>query len=231
MYFLRGERIGAATRDVPLTRAVARAAMNALLEGPDATERAAGLSTAIPAGTELLDLDVSARVATVDLSRDFERGGGSASMRARVAQAVYTLTQFPTVERIAFRIDGRPVAAIGGEGIVVDAPVGRAAFEDVTPPILVEWPGPGDTVPVPLPVRGTANTFEATLFLRVVDATGRTLIDQLVTATSGSGTRGTFSGALDVAADGPATLVAYERSAEDGAMIHVVRIPIRVSRG
>ena len=231
VYFLRGEHIGASTRRLAQTQAVARAALTELLGGPDAAERAAGLTTAIPSGTRVLDVDIGGGVATVDLSGAFERGGGSASMLARVAQVVHTLTQFSTVERVAFRIDGRPVDAIGGEGVTVDPPVTRADFEAVAPPILVESPGPGDSVTVPISVRGTANTFEATLFVRVVDASGNTLVDQLITATSGSGTRGTFSAALDVDGSGPATIVAYERSAENGEMTHIVRIPIRLSGG
>ena len=54
-------------------------------------------------------------------------------MRLRVAQVVYTLTQFPTIQRVAFALDGTPVEAIGGEGVVVWPPVGRAAFQDLAP--------------------------------------------------------------------------------------------------
>jgi len=50
-------------------------------------------------------------------------------MLTRVAQVVYKVTQFPAVQRVAFLLDGKPVSAIGGEG-VVDPPVTRAAFPD-----------------------------------------------------------------------------------------------------
>jgi spore germination protein GerM len=49
-------------------------------------------------------------------------------MQLRVAQIVYTLTEFPIIERVRFRIDGAPVAAIGGEGVVVQPPVAREDF-------------------------------------------------------------------------------------------------------
>jgi germination protein M len=57
------------------------------------------------------------------------------------------------------------------------------------------------------------------------------LVDRFVTATSGSGTRGTFEASLAVDATtvGDAKLVAYERSAENGAEINTVTIPIRLS--
>jgi hypothetical protein len=231
VYFLRGDRIGVATREISPAAGVMAAAMRELLAGPNAQERGT-LTTAIPERTRLLGVDVDGEIATVDLTRQFELGGGSLSMQARVAQVVHTLTQFPAVIRVAFRIEGRPVEAIGGEGVIVDPAVDREDFEDLAPAILVESPGPGDTLTAPLQVRGTANTFEATLYLRVVDKSGAVLVDRFVTATSGSGTRGTFETSLpiDAATVGNAKLVAYERSAENGAEINAVTIPIRLSR-
>jgi len=230
VYFVRGDRVGVATRDVPRTQAVAAAAVRELLRGADDVERAGGLRTAIPEGTELRGVSIANGVATVDLSREFESAGGSASTLLRVAQVVHTLTQFPTVRRVAFRIEGADVAAIGGEGVVVSPPVDRGEFEDQAPAILVESVGPGDEVSSPLRVTGTANTFEATFMLRVNQG-GRTLVDRFFTATSGSGTRGTFDVTLtfarDAAGPSPGTLVAYERSAEDGSQIHTVVIPVR----
>ena len=233
VYFVRDERVGVAIRELEATEAVAAASLRALLEGPTAEERAAGLSTQVPSGTRLLGVTIADGIATIDLSEEFQSGGGSASMLARVAQVVYTATQFPTVERVAFRIEGEPVEAIGGEGVSVSPPVGRGDFEDQTPAILVESVAPGQEVSSPLRVTGTANTFEATLMLRIVDANGRELFDNFFTATSGSGTRGTFEATLtfDIETEGPGTLVAYESSAEDGSEIHVVRIPVELRRG
>ncbi len=151
-------------------------------------------------------------------------------MALRVAQVVYTLTQFPTVARVAFRLDGEPVDAIGGEGVVVSPPVDRSDFEAQTPAILVESVGPGDEVSSPLRVTGTANTFEATLNLRLVGGGGEVLYDDFATATSGTGTRGTFDVTIEFDAEGPATLVAYEHSAEDGSEINVVAIPVVLRR-
>jgi germination protein M len=111
-----GETLGVAVREVPETVAVARAALEELLAGPTAQRPRSGLATEIPEGTRLNDVAVADGVATVDLSPEFESGGGSLSMQLRVAQVVYTLTRFPSVESVAFMIDGQPVEAIGGEG-------------------------------------------------------------------------------------------------------------------
>jgi hypothetical protein len=232
VYFVRDEKLGVGARQAE-GQAVARAAVEALLEGPSDEERGAGLTTEIPEGTELLDLAVADGTATVDLSGAFDDGGGSASMQARVAQVVATLTQFPTVERVAFRLDGEAVEAIGGEGVAVDPPLGREDIEAQTPAILVESPAVGETVSSPLRIRGTANTFEATFRVSVVAADGSTLYDSFVTATSGSGVRGTFDETLTLegGTPGPVTLTVWEDnqgSGEGGTppKLHVVEIPL-----
>ena len=232
VYFLRGEKLGVGARQAE-GEAVARAALEALLEGPSDEEREAGLTTEIPDGTELLDLAVADGTATVDLTGTFEDGGGSASMQARVAQVVATLTQFPTIERVAFRLDGEPVTAIGGEGVAVDPPLGRQDIEAQTPAILVESPAVGETVSSPLTLRGTANTFEATFRVSVTAADGSTLYDSFVTATSGSGERGTFDEtfALEGATAGPVTLTVWEDNQSSGEggtppRMNVVEIPL-----
>jgi hypothetical protein len=227
VYFLRGERVSPVRRTIAATRAVARAALTELLAGPTEEEVASGLTSTIPAGTTLRDVGVSGGVATVDLDGTFDDGGGSASMLGRVAQVVATLTRFPTVDRVAFRIDGRPVQAIGGEGVVVDPPIGRGAIEEQTPQILVESPLPGDTVTSPIRLRGTANVFEATVSIDVTDEMGKVVLRTFTTATSGTGTRGTFDTTLALPGrNGRVTVVAYESSAEDGRPLHVVEVPL-----
>ncbi len=229
VYFLRGEKLGVAAREVE-GPAVGRAAVEALLGGPAAGE---ALETAIPDGTTLLDLSLTRGTATVDLSGAFDDGGGSASMQARVAQVVATLTQFPAIERVAFRLDGDPVTAIGGEGVAVDPPLGRGEIEAQTPAILVESPATGETVSAPIRIRGTANTFEANFRVSVTAADGRVLLDSFVTATSGSGERGTFDAslALEGAEPGPVTLTVWEDNASSGEggtppRLNVVEIPL-----
>ena len=227
VYFLRGEKVSPVRRTIAATPAVARAALTELLAGPTAEEVASGLTSAVPAGTRLHDVSISGGVATVDLDGTFDDGGGSASMLGRVAQVVATLTRFPTVDRVAFRIDGRPVEAIGGEGVVVDPPIGRGAIEEQTPQILVESPLPGDTVTSPIRLRGTANVFEATVSIDVKDETGKVVLRTFTTATSGTGTRGTFDTTLALAGrEGKVIVVTYESSAKDGRPLHVVEVPL-----
>lgn len=230
VYFLRDGKVSPVRRTIEATPAVARAALTELLEGPTDEEAASGLSSAIPVGTTLRDVSLADGVATVDLDGTFDDGGGSASMLGRVAQVVATLTRFPTIERVAFRIDGTPVEAIGGEGVVVAPPLGRPAIEEQTPQILVESPLPGETVRSPIRLRGTANVFEATVSIDVRDANGKLLKRTFTTATSGTGTRGTFDTELALDGhEGQVTVVAYESSAEDGSPLHVVELPLELA--
>ena len=231
VYFLRDGKVSPVRRTVAATPAVARAAVTALLEGPTDEEAGDGLTSAIPAGTRLRDIALADGIATVDLDGRFDDGAGSASMLGRVAQVVATLTRFPTIDRVAFRIDGEPVESIGGEGVVVHPPVGRAAIEGQTPQILVESPLPGDAVRSPIRLRGTANVFEATVSLDVRDANGKLLERTFTTATSGNGTRATFDTELALPdREGHVTVVAYEASAKDGTPLHVVRLPLELVR-
>jgi hypothetical protein len=85
----------------------------------------------------------------------------------------------------------------------------------------------------PLRVTGTANTFEATFNYELTDTDGRIVDENFVTATSGSGERGTFDFTTDpftVPFDGVGSLIVFELSAEDGSRIHLVEIPVRMTR-
>ena len=163
-----------ALSEVPATKAVATAAMTALLEGPGPLRDAAQtISTAIPPGTKLLGITIADGVATVDLSGEFESGGGSASVfSAASARSSNTLTQFPTVSAVTFRVDGRPVDVFSSEGVIVDHPLTRSDFEDQLPAIFVDRPAWGASLGNPARVAGTANVFEAQFRVAIVGADG-----------------------------------------------------------
>jgi hypothetical protein len=205
--------------------------MQGLLAGPTEEEQRLGFSSAIPAGTELLGVSIDDRIATVDLSARFGTGGGSASMMGRVAQVVFTLTQFPTVDAVLFELDGEPVTALGGEGLLLGEPQTRADWEALAPAILVESPLPFDQVTSPLEIRGTANTFEAAFRVNVLDGDGLIVYDEPAMATSGTGTRGTFdvTATFEVPRAGMGAVILWEVSAKDGSQINLVEVPVGVS--
>jgi germination protein M len=128
VWFARRDRLLAVRRTLRPTSAVATAAVTELLRGPTRSERAAGVGTAVPAATRLLGISIHGDVATVDLSSEFQAGGSSRALKLRLGQVVYTLTQFPTVRAVRFRLDGTPIDVVTSGGAVVARPVGRPAY-------------------------------------------------------------------------------------------------------
>lgn len=231
MHTVGGDQyIVAAHRTLPATNAAAATAVATLLAGPNAAERDAGYVTFIPAGTRLLGLVVDHGIATVDLSRTYESGEDTFSMTARLGQVVYTLTQFPAIKGVRFELDGASVSVFGAPGIAIDAPQGRADYEDITPPILIESPALGDTVRSPLLVTGTANVFEAQFVVELFDDAGHMLFQRSINATSGTGTRGAFSVSIafsTTATEG--TLLALDVEGSSATPVFVARVPLALA--
>lgn len=86
----------------------------------------------------------------------------------------------------------------------------------------------GDEIASPVTVAGTADVFEATVSIRIVDGTGGELASTFTTATCGSGCRGAYSTDvfffIDQRQNG--TIEVFESSAEDGSRLHLVSIPV-----
>ncbi len=228
-YFLREEKVGPVAVSVSGS-GVAAGAMIALLQGPGPAERDLGFTTTIPAGTRLLGVRIVDRVATVDLSAEFTSGGGSASMMGRVAQVVFTLTQFPTVSSVLFETDGAPLTTLGGEGLLIGDPQTRDDWEGQSPAILVESPLPFQRVSSPLRISGTANTFEAVFRINITDGEGLIVYDEVAMATSGTGTRGTFdvTARFEVPRPGLGSVIVFVNSPKDGSPVNIVEIPVTV---
>jgi hypothetical protein len=204
LYFLRDGKVAPVARGV-VGDDLAAAAVEELVKGPGTDE---GLDTAIPSSTEPGAVEINGDLAVVGVRPEPKEAVAR-------AQIVYTLTAIPTIKRVSFG---------GGEA------VGRKAFEDQTPPILVESPLPDETVEPGFDVKGTANTFEATFNYELKDASGKVLNKDFVTATSGSGTRGTFlfTVAYEVEKPQDGKLLVFELSAEDGSRIHESEIPLHL---
>ena len=224
VFFSRDGAVASAGRAVE-PPSVARGAMEALLAGPNDLEAGIGMEATLGEGTRLLGLEVDDGVATVDLSGDFVNDT-DADLALRVAQVVFTLTQFPTVDRVSILIEGFPTSTIGVDAVPA-LEVDRSDFEEQTPAILVESPTPGATVTSPVTVSGVANTFEANVGYEVTATDGSVLDDGFTTATSGSGTRGDFT--LTIAPDpGDVTLTVFQESAEDGSRTDEYVVPLHI---
>jgi hypothetical protein len=219
VWFTRDGALFPTRRTRPVTLATSRLALTELVAGPSAVESAAGVGNGI-AGSTTFDVSISGAVATVDLPGSFY-GGGRDPARLRQAQVVYTLTRFPTVSAVGFQRDGVPAGA----------PVDRSDYADLLPAIVVTSVAIGDRVTSPITVAGTANVFEATVSIRVLDAAGNPVKTAFTTATCGSGCLGDYSTTVSYrsGAEQAGTLRVYEVSAADGSAMNVVDIPVTLA--
>jgi len=217
-------------RVVPKTTGVARASLEALLDSGSITDAYPQISSAIPPATKLLGISVKDGIATVDLSREFASGGGSASSFLRLGQVVYTLTQFSTVRSVSFQVEGQTVTTFGPEGIVLEGPQRRADFRDQLPTMFVDRPAFGAAANNPARITGSADVFEAAFRIALLDGSGKVIVDQHAMATCGAGCepRGTFDVTLqyDVPKAQWGTLRVYYGSAKDGSPQDIRDYPV-----
>ncbi len=107
LYFLEvvdgQEEIVEVTREIPLTIAPARTAIEELLKGPLSDE----LSTSIKEGTELLGINLADGVVTVDFSKELDEGvAGSAWVTSIRNKIERTLLQFEEIEEVIIWVEG-----------------------------------------------------------------------------------------------------------------------------
>jgi spore germination protein GerM len=231
VWFANADGLFVTYRTEPATPRVGTAALESLLEGPDSFEEDYGLHTAIPDGTQLLGLEIDGSIARVDLTSEFESGGGSLSMQTRLAQVVYTITQFPTVKGVVFSLDGEPIDVLGGEGVLLDHPLTRRDYVDLLPAILVTAPALTASVESPVFIRGSANVFEANVGIQILDEDGNVLVETFTTATCGTGCRGTYRTRVRYEVDHAqqGTIVVHDDDAAGtGTFPNEVRIPVRL---
>jgi hypothetical protein len=229
VWFTRDGKLFSTARTIPATPGVGHAALDLMLTGPSAAESAAGLRSQIPPGTSLRGLTISSGTATVDLSSSFGSSASSSVMALRIAQTVYTLTQFPQVTGVRFELAGQGVTSIGG--VPVQAAQTRDMYAGYLPAITVQSPLIGEQVTSPVTVSGTANVFEAVVSVRVLDQAGNELARTFTNATCGTGCRGSYTVtiAYSAAQTEPGTVEVFETSAKDGQPVNVQLIPVTLA--
>jgi germination protein M len=203
-------------------------ALTALLLGVTESEGEMGLSSAIPEGTALLGVGVSNGIASIDLSSEFESGGGSLSVLGRVAQVVYTATWFEDVDAVEFLIEGVPVDVLTGEGLIVDRPQARVDYFDLLPAIFIDGPSWGSDVTSTMTVSGLAMTESGAVRYVVVDADGLIVTEGDVTTVAGGRSEFTTTVELgSVVNPGLGSIIVFELD-PDGTQLHVLEYPLTI---
>ena len=93
---------------VPMEDGIAKATLNLMVQsvGNDMQAARLGLRTVLPENTKI-DLDISNGLARIDLSREVLNMADAAAESNMVQAVVQTLTEFDSVDRVEFLIDGQ----------------------------------------------------------------------------------------------------------------------------
>ncbi|MDI6813134.1 MAG: GerMN domain-containing protein [Desulfitobacteriaceae bacterium] len=106
-----GKYLIAEERTIPKTLSLARETVTQWLRGP--AVKGTSVQSAVSPSTTLLDIAVKDGIATVDLSKDFSQPYAKVSPEVTLYGLVNTLTQFPTIKEVKFRVEGKPLQKLG----------------------------------------------------------------------------------------------------------------------
>ncbi|MCR4431609.1 MAG: GerMN domain-containing protein [Tepidanaerobacteraceae bacterium] len=99
------------TREIPWVEGIGRAALECLVDSPELRAELAekGLKPSLPEGTRILGLTIKEGLAKVDFSREFLNSRDKAAEQNAVNSVVYTLTEFPAVDKVQILVEGKPL--------------------------------------------------------------------------------------------------------------------------
>ena len=104
-------------------------AIEELLKGPNLVEKSLGAYSEIPKVTKLLGIKESGNKIIIDLSSDFQYGGGTDSIYSRMMQLIKTSLANTKNKKIYLYLDGKQINAIGGEGIMISQPLTEKSLD------------------------------------------------------------------------------------------------------
>ena len=130
VYFVKDEKV------LPLKRTVNPSvngkisdlnyAIEELLKGPTVKESSKGYLTEIPFATNVLSIKENPESFIINLSNDFQSGGGSLSMALRLDQLIKTASGTSEGKKVYLFINGKKPEYIGGEGLIVPSPLNKS---------------------------------------------------------------------------------------------------------
>ena len=100
-----------------------------LLQGPSEKEKAKGIYSEIPQGTKLISLKETPNKIVINLSGEFEQGGGTEGLYKRLYQIIKTANKNTTLD-VYLYINGKQADVVGGEGIMLNQPLNEKSLEE-----------------------------------------------------------------------------------------------------
>ena len=222
--FLTAER-----HRIAKTVAIARAALEELLHGTPQDE---DHTTPFPKATKVNSVVINNRVATVDWSAEVLTGsGGSRVEELAIQSIVYTLTEFDSITKVRFTVEGksqgtasngRSIEDFWGHVGLAGQPWSRAVSYEVLAPITLWTPLEGTGSAGTLKLTGLAQTFEANVGIILRDANGKIVKQTNATALEAEPAREPFTKKLTFTPPSSPqtwTLEVFEASAMDGEIV------------
>ena len=104
-------------------------AIKELVLAPSRWEKSKGYTSEIPQGTRVLSIRESSNSIMIDLSSNFESGGGAESTYMRIKQIIKTANANASIPTYLY-INGKQANVIGGEGIMIKQPLSERSFDE-----------------------------------------------------------------------------------------------------
>lgn len=223
---------------VTRTQAIAKAALEELVHG---TAQDTDHSTPFPRAARINSVTVRDKVATVDWSAEVLTANAGAETEALGIQSVvYTLTEFPTIAKVRFTVEGKSSGTASNGRAIEDfwgheglsgQPWDRDPQIEVLAPITLWTPLQGARSSGSLRLTGEASTFEANVGIILRDASGKVVKQTSTTAAISAPDRGTFDATITFMPPSTAqtwTLQVIEDSAQDGSVVFMEDREIKV---
>ena len=104
-------------------------AIKELMKAPSSWEKSKGFTSEIPQGTKILSIRESAESIMIDLTSNFETGGGAESTYMRVEQIIKTANSNTSIP-VYLYLNGKQADVIGGEGIMLKQPLNERSLDE-----------------------------------------------------------------------------------------------------
>ena len=135
IYFISVDKNGSSwftksIRPLPEGQSKISYAIKGLIKGPQKAEKANGVYSEIPSETKLLSIKETSDRVIVNLSGDFQYGGGADSLYSRVKQLIKTSIANSPNKPVYLYIDGKQANVIGGEGIMINQPLSENSLDE-----------------------------------------------------------------------------------------------------